>query len=189
MADGLIVGFVHPGSFFQPGASESDKEDVRKSVGATKSNVLSKSLGIELMRFPAGVNVLEKIEQLNNHPKVEYAEVNYKLHKALVPDDPNFSSLWGMQGPDSTPAEPDGCNAAGAWDKDYVGDGSVVVGVIDEGIQYTHPDLADNMWVNPGEIAGNGIDDDGNGFVDDVHGWDFYSNNDSVYDGTGDDHG
>ena len=65
----------------------------------------------------------------------------------------------------------------------------MVVGIIDEGYQYTHSDLAGNAGKNPGEVAGNGIDDDLNGYVDDVNGWDFDGNNNTVYDGTGDDHG
>ena len=56
-------------------------------------------------------------------------------------------------------------------------------------MQIDHPDLVDNIWTNPFEIAGNGIDDDGNGYVDDIHGWDFNSGDATVYDGTGDDHG
>jgi subtilisin family serine protease len=65
----------------------------------------------------------------------------------------------------------------------------VYVGIIDEGYMYTHEDLAANAGTNPGEVAGNGVDDDGNGLVDDVYGWDFDGGNSSVFDGVGDDHG
>ena len=65
----------------------------------------------------------------------------------------------------------------------------MIIGVIDEGIQNNHPDLAGNIWVNPFETPGNGIDDDNNGYIDDVNGWDFYNDDNSVYDGPGDDHG
>src|SRR5206468_3746935 len=67
------------------------------------------------------------------------------------------------------------------------GDPDFVVGVIDTGVDYTHPDLAANMWTNPGEVEGNGIDDDGNGYIDDIHGWDFINNDNDPMDDV--DHG
>ena len=82
-----------------------------------------------------------------------------------VPGDPQYSQLWGMNA----------INAPDAWNIS-TGSSSVVVAVIDTGVDYTHRDLAANIWTNPGEIAGNGIDDDHNGFVDDVHGYDFVNN-------------
>lgn len=66
-------------------------------------------------------------------------------------------------------------NVKDAWEL-ITGDPTIIVAVVDEGVKYTHPDLAANMWVNPGEIAGNGIDDDKNGYVDDVHGYNFRDN-------------
>jgi subtilisin family serine protease len=82
-----------------------------------------------------------------------------------------------------------GIGATAAWNANKTNCGGVYIGIIDEGYMYTHEDLAANAGVNPGEIAGNGIDDDGNGLVDDVYGWDFAGNNNSVFDGVGDDHG
>jgi subtilisin family serine protease len=84
-----------------------------------------------------------------------------------VSNDPQLSQLWGMTK----------INAQGAWNLS-TGSKSVVVAVIDTGVDYTHSDLAANIWTNPGEIAGNGRDDDGNGFTNDIHGYDF-ANNDS----------
>jgi subtilisin family serine protease len=66
-------------------------------------------------------------------------------------------------------------SAPQAWDK-CTGSSDVLVGIMDSGIDYNHPDLAANIWTNPGEIAGDGIDNDGNGYIDDIHGWDFYYN-------------
>jgi len=69
-----------------------------------------------------------------------------------------------------------------AADSAEIGSRDVLVGVIDTGIDYTHPDLAANIWTNPGEIAGNGIDDDGNGYIDDMHGWDFHNDDNDPHD-------
>jgi hypothetical protein len=94
-----------------------------------------------------------------------------------------------MYGDASTPKNQFGSQAAEAWAAGNTGSSEVYVGIIDEGYMYTHSDLAANVGVNPGETAGNGRDDDGNGLVDDVYGWDFAGNNNTVFDGAGDDHG
>lgn len=79
-------------------------------------------------------------------------------------------------------------NAPEVWNRGFTGEG-VVVAVLDDGVDWKHPDLADNIWVNPNEIANNGIDDDGNGFVDDVRGWDFVDNDSDPSGGPEDAHG
>jgi autotransporter-associated beta strand protein len=107
------------------------------------------------------------------------------------PNDPLYlnGSLWGLanQGLAGGRAGAD-IDAPLAWEMS-VGSAEVVVAVIDGGIDISHPDLAPNAWRNPGEVAGNGIDDDGNGFVDDVYGWDFRNRNGSVFDSEDNDHG
>jgi subtilisin family serine protease len=97
-------------------------------------------------------------------------ELDLAYQIQATPNDTSYSSLWGMN--NSNGADID---AEAAWDIS-TGSSSIVVGVIDTGVDYTHPDLAANIWTNPGEIAGNGIDDDGNGFIDDIHGYDFVNN-------------
>jgi subtilisin family serine protease len=103
------------------------------------------------------------------------AEPDYLQFAEVTPSDPSFGSLWGLHntGQSSGTADAD-IDAAEAWSLS-TGSRDVIVGVIDTGIDGGHPDLAPNMWTNPAEIAGNGIDDDGNGFVDDTRGWDFYA--------------
>lgn len=125
----------------------------------------------------SGANVDEAIKVISKHPAVKYAEPNYVIKAIGTPDDPDFVSLWGLNntGQDGGTADAD-IDAVEAWDI-TTGDTSVVVGVIDTGVDYNHEDLQGNIWVNPNEIPGNGIDDDGNGVIDDIHGYN--ANNDS----------
>ena len=110
---------------------------------------------------------------LASHHDVLSFSPNYVVYADLLPDDPDFSMLWGLHNTGQTGGTPDAdIDAPEAWEV-ATGSADIVVAVIDTGVDYTHPDLADNIWTNPGEIAGNGLDDDGNGFVDDVHGYDF----------------
>ncbi len=134
--------------------------------------------------------VWQAVRALRNHPAVEFAEPNWVYTHQAVSNDPYFTGgqLWGMYGDLSSPANPYGSQAAEAWAAGYTGSSSVVVGVIDEGMQVGHADLKENIWVNPSETV-DGFDDDGNTYVDDINGWDFYNNDNSVYDGTADDHG
>ncbi|MCA1962943.1 MAG: S8 family serine peptidase, partial [Prosthecobacter sp.] len=104
------------------------------------------------------------------------AERDFLVFPTLLPNDQSFSDLWGMNNTGKTGGVPDAdIDAPEAWDL-ATGSREVLVGVIDTGIDRLHPDLTANLWSNPREVAGNGVDDDGNGFVDDVHGWDFFAN-------------
>lgn len=107
------------------------------------------------------------------------------ITRASLPNDPSFRQLWGMNNTAQTGGVVDAdIDAVEAWDV-TTGSRSVVVAVIDTGIDYRHPDLAANMWQNPGEVAGDRIDNDGNGFVDDVYGWDFANNDADPFDDEG----
>lgn len=140
----------------------------------------------------------QALESFERDPAVEFAEpdwfVRHQTEAAgpvLTPDaianDPYYTSgyLWGLldNGTNSF-----GTRASGAWAADHTGSHSIYIGVIDEGVQWQHADLAANMWNNPFDPV-DGLDNDGNGYPDDAHGWDFYYGDNSVYDAGGDHHG
>lgn len=106
--------------------------------------------------------------------RVEYVEPNYRRYLAAVPNDPSYGDQWYF---DQT--NDHDIDAETAWDT-TTGSADIVVAVIDTGVDINHPDLIDNLWVNPGEIADNGIDDDGNGYTDDIYGWDFMDSDNDV---------
>lgn len=164
-----------------------------RAMQATGTGVL------ERFQLPQNMPVDAAIRALRGNPHVLVAEPNYILTAAAISNDPGYTAgnLWGMESDDSPvnvgPAGTTnlyGSQAEEAWNNGITGSSSVYVGIIDEGFQYNHPDLIDNAWVNPLEQNGTpGVDDDGNGYIDDIHGWDFYNNDNTPYDGTGDDHG
>ena len=127
---------------------------------------------LALIELDAGVSTEEALAQLHKDPAVEYAHLNHVIRAAVDPNDAHYGdgTLWGLNntGQDGGTAGAD-ISAAAAWDS-TIGDRSVVVAVIDTGLNYNHPDLVNNAWTNPNEIPGNGVDDDANGYVDDVHG-------------------
>jgi len=122
------------------------------------------------------------IEALRARPDVLYAEPNYIRYATKTPNDPRYPEMWGLKNTGQSPPGND-IRAEPAWDV-TTGSKNVVVGIIDEGIDIDHEDLRDNIWINPGEVPNNGIDDDANGYVDDVHGWDFAHNDNTVFDYT-----
>jgi subtilisin family serine protease len=148
-------------------------------------------IGVELWRMPTPQGVQAMAATLQSNPNVAYAEPNYIYRISVVPNDPQLSQLWGMNNTGQTGGANDAdIDAFEAWDI-QTGSDSVLIAVIDTGVDYKHEDLAANMWTNPGEDAwtdpnnpatGNGVDDDGNNLVDDWRGWDFVNNDNDPFD-------
>ncbi|MGE4490556.1 MAG: S8 family serine peptidase, partial [Kiritimatiellales bacterium] len=130
--------------------------------------------------------VSKKIAAFQQLPDVvKYAEADFIVSsQEIFPDDPDFSEQWGLHntGQDDGTVDAD-IDAPGAWEL-ATGSRDILVAVIDSGVDYNHEDLADNMWINSGEEL-NGFDDDGNGLVDDIHGWDFCNNDNDPMDDAG----
>lgn len=145
--------------------------------------------GLLLVSTP--LQAFDAIAKAKELTEVLYAEPNYIYQHTATSNDTYYTngSLWGMYGSLSTPANQYGSQAATAWTAGKTGSNVVYIGIIDEGYMYNHEDLAANAGTNPGEIVSNGVDDDRNGYVDDIYGWDFDGNNNTVFDGVGDDHG
>ena len=128
------------------------------------------------VRLPKGMTVPQALERFSRLSEVEAVQPNFYYHLLAEPNDPRYTagSLYGLAR----------ISAPAAWDI-TVGSSAVVVADIDTGLRYTHEDLAANVWLNSGEIPGNGIDDDGNGFVDDYYGYDFFYNDPDPMDESG----
>ena len=137
------------------------------------------------------LGTLEAIARLKKLPEVAYAEPNFIYKHFEQLDDPYYTNgnLWGMYGDASSPAAAYGSQAAEAWGAGHTDATGVWIGIIDEGYMHTHEDLELNAAKNLREVKDNGADDDNNGFIDDVYGWDFDGNDNSVFDGEDDDHG
>src|SRR5262249_5273414 len=128
------------------------------------------------IRLPEKKTLEEAERALSKLSEVATLERDIIYHATAIPNDPLFPQQWGLESPkpSADPNDPD-IDAPQAWDES-TGGKSVVIGVIDSGVDYKHQDLADNLWRNPHEIPGNGKDDDHNGWVDDVFGIDAQNN-------------
>ena len=176
---------------FRPAVSAaSQRAIVARSGGVSEERF--RRIDAMLVSVPAHARrgVMRALER---DPRVRYAEPNVRFHIDQSPNDPSFARLWGLdnsgQVVNGVPGTPDAdIDAPEAWAV-TTGDASVTVGVIDTGVDYTHPDLAANIWTNPGEgcagCGNDGIDNDGNGYVDDLHGWDFLNGDNDPFDDNG----
>ncbi|HEU5311586.1 MAG TPA: S8 family peptidase, partial [Candidatus Eisenbacteria bacterium] len=158
---------------FKATASLADVRAVMDELGATRLRRFHK-VRAEHHRITR-LSVEDAIRRFRGHRAVEIIEPNWIVRADAVPNDPQFHLLWGLQNTGQTGGLPGAdIDAIPAWDA-QTGFHDIVVAVIDTGVDHAHPDLAANIWTNPGEIPGNQIDDDGNGYIDDVHGYDFYN--------------
>ncbi len=176
-------------------------------VGATVMEDYSASglTGMQVVQVK-GIPVSEAVQEYKSNPNVLYAEPDYlislppeqpgkaaavgdvlEIASTRTPNDPDFPLLWGLKNTGQAPfygTTGVDINAPAAWAV-TTGSSGIVIAIVDTGVDYTHPDLAANIWKNPGEIPNNGIDDDRNGYVDDVNGWNFASKNNNPYDDNG----
>jgi subtilisin family serine protease len=172
----LIVAFRNGANTFENLNNLDNGITILRPIGiAKKPGTGAKALAnssMSLIRNESKLSLSELAKKLAKDPAVEYVEPNYIVRHTGIPNDPKWDKQWALPK----------IEASKAWDS-AVGSDSVIVAVIDTGIDYNHPDLEGNIWKNPGEIAGNNIDDDGNGFVDDIYGWDFCNDDNDPMDG------
>jgi len=162
---------------FAADVSTRERADMRARADVERDATLPVR-GLDLVDPEPGVSVGAAVADLERMDGVVYAEPDGIVRQAATPNDPLLSYEWNLTA----------IRAPEAWDV-TTGSAQVTVGVVDTGIDATHPDLAPNLWANPGESGGgretNGLDDDGNGRIDDVHGWDFVSRDGQPQDGNG----
>lgn len=174
----LIVTFKSP-------ADQTTRSKIFAKNSVLKSRQISdldaKTFIIEVS---ANANLGRVAEALFRVHEIEHVEPNFELALLDAPSDPWYinGDLWGLYSGNSSPSSLYGSNASDAWALGITGSKQVYVAVLDTGIDTFHDDLANNIWNNSGEIPANGIDDDGNGYVDDVYGFDFRNDDGSVFD-------
>lgn len=166
---------------FSRHASEQQIQQIMAEEGLTFLNYFEHSR-LYHVALPTQVDTLEKIDQLSRRENILAASPNGVVQLETLPNDPRFSEQWALHNTGQLGGLPGAdIGMENVWDQ-ITASPSIIVGTIDSGVDYNHPDLTDSIWVNPGEIPGNGIDDDGNGYIDDVHGYDFANRDGDPYD-------
>jgi subtilisin family serine protease len=185
---------VEPGHVivrYRPATDDSERAATRRGVDALSGRAIGLARA-ELLGLPAGRSVNAAVADLQRRPEVEFAQPDWIYQLEEVPDDPRFGEQWSLDNTGQTINTGHGALVAGTPDADIdapeawdttIGSDTIVVGVIDSGVNTRHPELVPNLFVNAAEAAGGaGVDDDGNGRVDDVNGFDFRNRNGRVSD-------
>ncbi len=167
---------------FKPDAVLSGDIDLH---GAKITQSLELVDGLYELELSQGMSVEGALAVFQADTRVTTAEANYRLMLEGIPNDPRFSSMYGLNNTGQTGGTVDAdIDAPEAWNIS-TGTRRTIVAVIDTGVDYNHQDLAANMWRNAGEISGDGIDNDGNGYIDDIYGYDFANNDADPMDDNG----
>jgi subtilisin family serine protease len=164
----------------------------KKSSTQAKNLALFESIGLDRIYtiiVPDGTDILTVVNAYTHDSHVVYAEPDYLGRGFAVPNDPSYKLQWGLHNNGSNPPGHPGkagadIHAPQAWDIQK-GSSSVIVAVLDTGVDWDHPDLSARIWSNTDETSGNGIDDDHNGYIDDIRGWDFANNDNNPMDDNG----
>lgn len=163
------------------GTPESELEELNQRNDASVEEEIE-GTRLNVIDLPQNLPVDQAVQRYENSPVVEYAEPDFLVFPTRTPNDPRYPEQWGLNNTGQTGGTRDAdIDAPEAWEQ-TTGDPGTLVAVIDSGVQAGHPDLRGNIWSNPGETR-NGVDDDGNGLVDDTQGWDFFNGDRTVYDG------
>jgi len=185
----LIVGF-------KPSATERDRSDLLRRTSARAVDRIPR-FGATLVKIPPTLDVVRAMNAYERDSSVAWAVPNLLTHRdEVVPTDPLFTEQWGLRndGQQHQIADPPPPTVQGLSDADIdasdawsttPGSSETVIAIIDSGIEAAHPDLSMSPWSNVDEIAGNGLDDDGNGYVDDAYGWDFIEDDNLPQDSVG----
>jgi subtilisin family serine protease len=162
-ADSYCTGIHAPGVVLIGFRSDVSAAERKGGLNVTAT---IPGIDVSILHVPSGQECAV-LETLRRDPRVAFAELDYAVHSTKtrfpIPNDPGWDNQWG-------PAK---IRALAAWDI-TTGTQDVVIAILDSGVKWDHEDLTDNLWTNSGEIPGNGLDDDGNGKVDDFWGWHFY---------------